>query len=90
MSDSATKHVEEKTKKGYLNSKVVKAVTFYIITGCVIASVILCILAIWEFADPDVFWRMLATFFVISFGSGVFAFINNLFGTIEYTDPLDG
>jgi drug/metabolite transporter (DMT)-like permease len=80
---------EVKRKKGYLNSKIVKAVTFYIITGCVIASVILCILAIWEFADPDVFWRMIATFFVIAFGSGVFAFINNLFGTIEYTDPLD-
>lgn len=76
-------------KKGYLNSKIVKAVTFYVITGCVIASVVLCILAIWEFAEPDVFWRMLATFFVIAFGSGVFAFINNLFGTIEYTDPLD-
>jgi drug/metabolite transporter (DMT)-like permease len=80
---------EAKRNKGYLNSKIVKAVTFYIITGCVIASVILCILAIWEFADPDVFWRMIATFFVIAFGSGVFAFINNLFGTIEYTDPLD-
>jgi drug/metabolite transporter (DMT)-like permease len=81
--------IHEKRKVGYLNSRIVKAVTFYIITGCVIASVILCILAIWEFAEPDVFWRMIATFFVIAFGSGVFAFINNLFGTIEYTDPLD-
>lgn len=70
-----------KSGKGFLNSRIVRAITFYIITSCVIASVILCILAIWEFADPDVFWRMLATFFVIAFGSGVFAVINNIFGT---------
>lgn len=67
--------------KGFLNPKIVRAVTFYIITGCIISSVILCILAIWEFAEPDVFWRMLATFFVIAFGSAVFAIINNMFGT---------
>lgn len=67
--------------KGFLNPKIVRAVTFYIIMGCIISSVILCILAIWEFAEPDVFWRMLATFFVIAFGSAVFAIINNMFGT---------
>lgn len=69
--------------KGFLNSRIVRAVTFYIITACVISSVILCILAIWDFADPDVFWRMIATFVVIAFGSGVFAIINNIFGVRE-------
>jgi hypothetical protein len=70
-------------RRGFLNSKIVKAVTFYTIALCILASVILCILAIWEFADTDVFWRMLATFFVIAFGSGVFAIINHLFGAKE-------
>lgn len=70
-------------RRGFLNSGIVKAVTFYTIALCILASVILCILAIWEFADTDVFWRMLATFFVIAFGSGVFAVINHLFGSKE-------
>lgn len=69
--------------KGFLNSRRVRAVTFYTISICVICSVILCILAIWDFADSDVFWRMTATFAVISFGSGVFAIINNIFGIRE-------
>lgn len=77
----------KKNRKGYLNSGLVRAFTFYTITFCVLASVILCILAIWEFADPDVFWRMLATFFVIAFGSAVFAIVNNIFGTVELSEP---
>jgi hypothetical protein len=66
--------------KGFLNPRVVRAVTFYIITTCVILSVIVCILAIWNFARTDAFWRMIATFAVIAVGSAIFAFINNIFG----------
>ncbi len=77
----------KKSRKGYLNSKIVRAFTFYTISLCVVASVIICILAIWEFADPNVFWRMLATFFVIAFGSAVFAIVNNIFGTVELSEP---
>ena len=66
--------------KGFLNPKIVKAVTFYIITTCVILSVIVCILAIWDFAKEDVLWRMVATFLVIAMGSALFAFVNYIFG----------
>ena len=66
--------------KGYLNPKIVKSITFYIIAACIILSVIACILAIWDFAKEDVFWRMVATFLVIAMGSALFAFINNIFG----------
>jgi hypothetical protein len=69
-----------KSGKGYLNPRVVRAVTFYIIMICIILSVIVCILAIWEFADTDVFWRMVSTFAVIAMGSALFALINNIFG----------
>ena len=70
-----------RSDKGYLNPIVVKAITFYIITGCTILSVIVCILAIWNYAKTDVFWRMLATFAVIAIGSAIFAFVNGIFGT---------
>ena len=69
-----------RSKKGFLNARIVRAITFYIITTCVILSVIVCILAIWDFARTDVFWRMIATFSVIAVGSAVFAFVNNIFG----------
>ena len=69
-----------RTRKGFLNPRIVRAITFYIITTCVILSVIVCILAIWDFARTDVFWRMIATFSVIAVGSAVFAFVNNIFG----------
>jgi hypothetical protein len=69
-----------KSGKGYLNPRLVRAITFYIITICIILSVIVCILAIWEFANSDVFWRMVSTFAVIAMGSALFALINNIFG----------
>jgi hypothetical protein len=66
--------------KGYLNPRVVRALTFYVITICIVLSVIACILAIWDYADKDVFWRMVSTFAVIASGSALFALINNIFG----------
>lgn len=80
--------IEEKKKiikngRGFLNQKKVRTFTFYTITACVILSVIVSILAIWDFAKTDAFWRMIATFAVIALGSAIFAFINNIFGTEE-------
>jgi uncharacterized membrane protein YbhN (UPF0104 family) len=70
-----------KQGKGFLNPRIVRSTTFYIITTCIILSVIVCILAIWDFAKKDVFWRMVATFSVIAMGSALFALINNIFGS---------
>jgi hypothetical protein len=72
-----------RSNKGFLNPKYVKAITFYIISTCIILSVIVCILAIWDYAKTDAFWRMIATFGVIAVGSAIFAFINGIFGTEE-------
>ena len=69
--------------KGFIKPKLIKVITFYIISSCIILSVIMCILAIWDFAKTDVFWRMIATFAVIAVGSAVFAFINGIFGSEE-------
>ena len=71
----------KKKNKGYINPKLVKAISFYIISTCIILSVIASILAIWQYADPDVFWRLIATFVVIGLGSAIFAFVNGVFGS---------
>lgn len=74
---------KKKKIKGFLNPRVVRAVTFYIISACIIFSVAVCILAIWDYAKTDVFWRMIATLGVIAIGSAVFAFVNGIFGIDE-------
>ncbi len=69
-----------KHRTGFLDYKKVRAFTFYVISACIILSVVVCILAIWDFAKTHVFWRMMATFAVIALGSAVFAFVNGIFG----------
>jgi len=71
--------IPKKKSRGFLNPKLVKGLTFYIISTCIILSAIVCILAIWDYAQTDAFWRMIATFAVIAIGSAVFAFVNGIF-----------
>jgi hypothetical protein len=37
-------------------------------------------MAIWDYADSDTLWRMIATLGVIGLGSAIFAYINGVFG----------
>ena len=83
MNNNPDKQNKKQKTKGFLNPKVVRAVTFYIISACIIFSVAVCILAIWDYAKTDVFWRMIATLGVIAIGSAVFAFVNGIFGIEE-------
>jgi uncharacterized integral membrane protein len=83
MNNNPEKQIKNKKAKGFLNPKIVRAVTFYIISACIIFSVAVCILAIWNYAKSDVFWRMIATLGVIAIGSAVFAFVNGIFGVEE-------
>lgn len=83
MNNTPEKQIKKKKNKGFLNPRIVRAVTFYIISACIIFSVAVCILAIWNYAKTDVFWRMIATLGVIAIGSAVFAFVNGIFGIEE-------
>lgn len=70
-------------KKGFFNPKAVKTVAFTLITLCLIGSIVVSIMAIWDYADSDTLWRMLATMGVIGLGSAVFAYTNHIFGEEE-------
>lgn len=83
MSDTSEKQINKRRTRGFLNPRIVRSVTFYIISACIIFSVAVCILAIWDYAKTDVFWRMIATLGVIAIGSAVFAFVNGIFGIEE-------
>ncbi len=69
-----------RTSRGFLNARVVHAVSFWIITGCILIAVVAAILAIWEFTKTDVLWRTVATCIVIGAGTLLFAWVNGIFG----------
>jgi hypothetical protein len=69
-----------KKSKGYFPPEIVRAVSFYIISLCIMASVVVCILAIWDFAKKDSLWRLVASFLVIAAGTALFAVVNSICG----------
>lgn len=69
-----------KPVKGFFPPRIVRATAFYIISLCIVASVVVCILAIWDFAKKDVLWRTLNSLVVVAAGTALFAFVNGIFG----------
>lgn len=67
-------------KRGMVNPKVVRIISFVIISLSLVACTVLCILAIWEFTKTDAVWRAVATFGVISLATAVFTFVNERLG----------
>ena len=70
----------KKSGKGFLPPAIVKLVAFYIISLCILAGVVVCILAIWDFTHRDTLWRFASSFLVVSAGTLLFAFVNGVFG----------
>jgi uncharacterized membrane protein YqjE len=68
------------SNKGFFNAKVVKTIAFTLLTICLLGCIVLSILAIWDYANRDTLWRMIATLGVIGLGSAIFAYINGVFG----------
>jgi len=66
--------------KGFFNPRVIKIISFTLITLCLIGSIVLSIMAIWDYADTDTLWRMIATMGIVGLGSAIFAYINRVYG----------
>ena len=73
----------KRKRKGFLDANKVRAGAFYVVTLCIIASVVACILAIWDFAERDTLWRTIATCVVIAAGCATFSVVNLILGTSE-------
>ena len=71
---------QEKRPKGFLNPRTIKLFSFTTITICIVGSVFVSILAIWDFTKSDVWYRSLATLAVIAIGTAIFAVVNEKFG----------
>ena len=70
----------EKRPKGFLNPRTVKLFSFMTMSICIVGSVFVSILAIWDFTKSDVWDRSLATLAVIAIGTAIFAVVNEKFG----------
>jgi hypothetical protein len=77
LRESATR---EKQPKGFLNPRTIKLFSFMTMSICIVGSVFVSILAIWDFTKSDVWYRSLATLAVIAIGTAIFAVVNEKFG----------
>lgn len=68
------------SRKGFFPPLLVKCTAFYVISLCILASVVVCILAIWDFARTDTLWRLVSSFLVVGAGTWLFAWLNGFFG----------
>ena len=66
--------------RGVLKPKLVRILSFIVITVSLVACTVLCILAIWKFTESDAVWRAVATFIVVSIATAIFTFVNEKLG----------
>lgn len=78
--DKITEKVANKKVRGFLDGSKVKTFAFTVISLCIIFSMLVSILAIWNFAEKDVLYRTLATLGVICLGCVIFSIVNTKFG----------
>jgi hypothetical protein len=71
---------KKKSARGFFPPAIIKTVSFCIISLCILAGVVVSILAIWDFTRQDTLWRFASSFLVIAAGTLLFAFVNGIFG----------
>jgi hypothetical protein len=71
---------QRERRRGFLNPSLVRSVSFWITSLCILVAVLSSLLAIWNFAGSDILWRTVATCAVIGSGTVAFYWVNVLFG----------
>lgn len=69
-----------RNRRGFLDPEMVRGISFWITSACILVAVLASLLAIWKFAGTDILWRTVATCLVIGSGTVAFYWINVLFG----------
>lgn len=78
--DSDHKAEQKSGLKGVVEPRLVRIISFVVITVSLVACTVLCILAIWKFTESDAVWRAIATFIVVSIATAIFTFVNEKLG----------
>lgn len=80
MADDLPGSETHQTRRGFLNPQMVRGLSFWTTSACILVAVVACLLAIWKFTGTDILWRTVATCAVIGGGTIAFSWINALFG----------
>ena len=80
MEDKLADSQQGEKRRGYLNPRLVKTVSFWTTSACILVAVVASLLAIWNFTGTDILWRTVATCAVIGAGTVAFYWVNVLFG----------
>lgn len=67
-------------RRGFLNPGMVRTISFWTTSACILVAVVASLLAIWNFTGTDILWRTVATCAVIGAGTVAFYWVNVLFG----------
>lgn len=67
-------------RRGFLNPQMVRTISFWTTSACILVAVVASLLAIWKFTGTDILWRTVATCAVIGAGTVAFYWANVLFG----------
>lgn len=70
----------KKELRGVVKPELVRMISFVVITVSLVASTLLCILAIWDFTKSDAIWRAIATFIVVIISTAIFTVVNEKLG----------
>lgn len=67
---------------GVFHASRVRFTSFVIISLCLFAAAVQCILAVWGYVGQDTAWRALTTLGIVSVTMVVFAILNEMFGAM--------
>jgi hypothetical protein len=84
--NDSDKVTRRSSRRGFLNAKAVRGLSFFVTSMCILVAVVASLLAIWKFTGTDVLWRTVATCAVIAAGAMTFSWVNVLFGDIEVAE----
>jgi hypothetical protein len=80
MASDTTPAERRPPRRGFLNPQLVRGLSFWTTSICILVAVVACLLAIWQFTGTDALWRTVATCVVIGGGTVAFSLVNALFG----------
>ncbi|MCA9292102.1 MAG: hypothetical protein KDA25_13300 [Phycisphaerales bacterium] len=65
---------------GVCNARITRLLVFLLNAASLIATVVACLMAVWQYVEPDVAWRALASLGILMAASAVFVGLNEGFG----------
>ncbi len=71
------------SRHGFSNARMVRGLSFFTASMCILVAVVASLLAIWKFTGTDVLWRTVATCAVVAGGAMTFSWVNIIFGDGE-------